>query len=415
MNKVRSYCLLMRSRAYLRGIFLLSSLFLLAQGAKAATNWFPIPQFFSTAGQPLAGGQVFTYAAGTTTPQATYTDSTGLVQNANPVILDSTGKPTQGIWLSSAAYKIVVEDSNNNIQWFQDNLVFGSASSTTAFSAITAATNSNAGNFIITTSTWNFTGATALLIPIAAGCVPITSGSICYDSTNNKYVFGQNGSTVSFGLTSPACAANQFVNTPATATAAASCVQPAFSNISGNLALAQTPTGGTSSNFLRGDQTWNQVAFSNLTGTITAGQIPSGIALTSPALTTPTIGGTTITNVPWMVGSARFESNSINASNTNPFFIFNVAGGAITIKEFDLAFLTGTGSCTGFPSYVLYDETTPGTLSTITLANGTVLYRNTPLSISVPNNHVLDIHQSAGGTGCTTTTNGTFSFMYQMQ
>ena len=35
----------------------------------------PLPkmQFFSTAGVPLVGGKLYTYAAGTTTPLATYT------------------------------------------------------------------------------------------------------------------------------------------------------------------------------------------------------------------------------------------------------------------------------------------------------------------------------------------------------
>jgi len=344
---------------------------------RATTTWFPIPQFFSTTGVPLAGGQVFSYAAGTTMQQPTYTDSTGLVQNANPVILDSTGKPTQGIWLSSAGYKIVVEDSMGNIQWFQDNLVFGAATSSTAFSAITAATNSNAGNFIASGNTWNFNTATALLIPSLAGCVPTASSSICYDATANKYVFGQNGSTISYGLTSPACAAHNFVNTPATFSAAASCAQPASADISD----------GTGSG-------------------VVARQ-------TSPALTTPSIGGTTITNVPWFVGSAAFNANSINASNTNPFFQFNVAGGAITIKEFDLSLLISTGSCASFPSYVLNGSVT-GVLSTITLANGTTSYRNTGLNVSVPNNQVIDIHQSAGGSMCTIPA-GNFTFMYQMQ
>jgi hypothetical protein len=52
---------------------------------------------------------VFTYAAGTTTPQATYTDNTGTTQNTNPVILDAGGRAS--IWLTGSAYKFAVWSS----------------------------------------------------------------------------------------------------------------------------------------------------------------------------------------------------------------------------------------------------------------------------------------------------------------
>ena len=49
---------------------------------------------YSNNGQigPLNGGKVYFYVAGTSTPQDTYTDSTGKTANANPVILDSAGR-----------------------------------------------------------------------------------------------------------------------------------------------------------------------------------------------------------------------------------------------------------------------------------------------------------------------------------
>lgn len=73
-----------------------------------------IYQAFYPNGSPLAGGQLFTYVAGTSTPQATYTDSTGSTPNTNPVILNASGQAN--LWLNPAlTYKFVLEDKNGNI------------------------------------------------------------------------------------------------------------------------------------------------------------------------------------------------------------------------------------------------------------------------------------------------------------
>jgi hypothetical protein len=77
-------------------------------------------QFIDAAGIPLAGGFVYTYAAGTTTPQATYTDSTGATANSNPIVLDSRGEAN--IWLGSATYKFRLTDANGTEIWTVDNI-----------------------------------------------------------------------------------------------------------------------------------------------------------------------------------------------------------------------------------------------------------------------------------------------------
>lgn len=65
-------------------------------------------------GQPLSGGQIFIYQAGTTTPQTTYTDSTGATPNANPIVLNSAGRlPNVSVWVPSGTpHKLVLQDSN---------------------------------------------------------------------------------------------------------------------------------------------------------------------------------------------------------------------------------------------------------------------------------------------------------------
>jgi hypothetical protein len=82
----------------------------------------PMPklQFFDALGRPLSGGKVYTYAAGTSTLQGTYTDASGTVFNTNPVILDAGGMAA--IWVKTGVYKIIVQDSNGVQQWTADNV-----------------------------------------------------------------------------------------------------------------------------------------------------------------------------------------------------------------------------------------------------------------------------------------------------
>jgi hypothetical protein len=72
-------------------------------------------QFFTNTGAVLTGGKLYTYAAGTTTPQATYTTSAGNVARANPIVLDAAGRIPDGgeIWVTSASYKFVLKDATD--------------------------------------------------------------------------------------------------------------------------------------------------------------------------------------------------------------------------------------------------------------------------------------------------------------
>jgi len=84
----------------------------------------PFFTWFNAQGQPAVGYQLFTYIAGTSTPQATYVDSTGLIQNANPVVLNSAGYAS--VWtVQGQTYKFVLEDANGNPVWSQDQISGG--------------------------------------------------------------------------------------------------------------------------------------------------------------------------------------------------------------------------------------------------------------------------------------------------
>jgi hypothetical protein len=71
-------------------------------------------QFFTNDGVPLAGGLIYTYEAGTTTPSATYTSSAGNTAHTNPIVLNSAGRvPSGEIWLTLGSYKFILATSTN--------------------------------------------------------------------------------------------------------------------------------------------------------------------------------------------------------------------------------------------------------------------------------------------------------------
>lgn len=92
-------------------------------------------RFFDSNGDPLAGGLVYTYVAGTTTPLATYSDQE-ITPNANPVVLDSNGE-ADIILAAASTYKIVLKDSAGSTQWTVDN-VAGTGSGTAVSGGWTA-------------------------------------------------------------------------------------------------------------------------------------------------------------------------------------------------------------------------------------------------------------------------------------
>ena len=108
-------------------------------------------QFIDAAGVPLAGGFLYTYSAGTTTPQATYTDSTAATANSNPIVLDSRGEAN--IWLSSADYKFVLCDSTNTEIWTVDNIAAPSTALSPVFTSNVTISANTSGPALLVTQT----------------------------------------------------------------------------------------------------------------------------------------------------------------------------------------------------------------------------------------------------------------------
>jgi hypothetical protein len=81
-------------------------------------------QFFSDSGVPLAGGKLYSYAAGTTTPQATYTSASGSTAHTNPIILNSAGRVATGeLWLTAGSnYKFALSARTDVLITTWDNI-----------------------------------------------------------------------------------------------------------------------------------------------------------------------------------------------------------------------------------------------------------------------------------------------------
>ncbi len=142
----------------------------------------PKLQFFDNDGNPLVGGKLYTYAAGTTTPLATYTDSTGATPNTNPIILDSRGEAN--VWLTAQSYKFVLKTSTDSTIWTVDNV--SNAINVSQILANSGTAGAPPYSFSADTDTGVYLAAVGQL-GLTAGGVPFLRG------TSTAMTFGQVG------------------------------------------------------------------------------------------------------------------------------------------------------------------------------------------------------------------------------
>jgi hypothetical protein len=118
-------------------------------------------QFFDNNGQPLSGGKIYTYAAGTTIPQATYTSASGVTPHSNPIILDSAGRvPSGEIWLTDGLiYKFKIDTATNVLIGTYDNIT-GVNSNFVNYTVQEEVITATAGQTVFNLSTINYTPGT---------------------------------------------------------------------------------------------------------------------------------------------------------------------------------------------------------------------------------------------------------------
>ncbi|MHB1260324.1 MAG: hypothetical protein ACYC2H_01270 [Thermoplasmatota archaeon] len=155
----------------------------------------PVPrqQFFDNNGDPLVGGFLDVYLAGTTTRTDSYSDAALTTPNPNPVELDSAGRAA--IFLDALSYKFVLKNALGVLIWSQDEVSgvpgFGSASDVTgtagediaARDAVFLSDGSTGMGGAGTAGRWVRLDATTLdksVKPLAVGMAPaaIASGAV---------------------------------------------------------------------------------------------------------------------------------------------------------------------------------------------------------------------------------------------
>jgi hypothetical protein len=147
-------------------------------------------QLFDNQGRVLAGGKIYTYLGGTTTPTATFTDNTDFVTNPNPIILDSAGRVPTEIWLEEEqTTKFVLTDSVGNVLGTWDQI--SGVNDITTFSTTTEWANLNVTPAYISATSFSVPGnLVSTLMLNRRLMISVTAGTIYAYITSSSFGSG---------------------------------------------------------------------------------------------------------------------------------------------------------------------------------------------------------------------------------
>lgn len=333
-------------------------------------------QFFDNNGDPLVGGLLYVYTAGTVTPATTWTSNSGAVANTNPIVLDAAGRTPNQIWLNSGVtYKFILKTSTGVTIGTYDNIP--AIDDPTVFNNLITVTGTNT---LIGTSVPPYTtyvaGMTISFVAVNTNTGAVT---IDVDGLGAKNIFVGSASPLSGGeIVAGRIIQLEYDGTRfqlqalsladgsvTTAKFAPSATAPNATNLTGSGTISSTTTGTT------------QSANDNSTKIATTAYADRAVALRSyiSGLTLSTAGGSTTMSI--AVGQASDASNVL---------LLNLAA---PINKTTGAWVVGTGS---------------GGLDTGTIANGTWYYF---FIIRRPDTGVVDVIFSTNSSAPTLPTNYT--------
>lgn len=289
-------------------------------------------QFFNDSNAPLAGGKLYTYTAGTTTPKATYTTQAGNIENTNPVILDSQGRAVVFI---SGSYKFKLTDSND----VPVGPNGGITDNITNFSAFTTSSTGFFQSFSGDAVTAAFTltdnlGTDEKSLMIFSELEYSTNGTFASDTGWTKGA----GWTIAAGVATATGAISTALEQTAgitiiqgkqyevryTVTRSAGSITP---NLGGTAGTARSASGTYSETIIAGSTQLISFTTSGFTGTLDNVSVRD-------------VGGGTIRNpADYTVNGTALTFNKAPASGTNNIFVFapytliNAAGAAQTAAD----------------------------------------------------------------------------------
>lgn len=162
-------------------------------------------QYFDSNGDPLNGGLLYTYTAGTTTNKTTYQESTGVTPHANPIVLDSAGRLPADVYGTTGAYKLVLKTSSGSTIWTRDNISGINDSATVTLSEWTNSgltpTYVGATSFTLSgDQTTDFHGGRRLKITDSGGVQYSTITGSSYSAPNTTVTVVNDSSTIDSGI-----------------------------------------------------------------------------------------------------------------------------------------------------------------------------------------------------------------------